>query len=92
MKNIKREKALSYLRELDNEFAEQTVLLDGLDDAIVGVIIHKFGYKLVYDYHKIIEKLMEDGMSVNDAHEYFTYNIENAYMGEFTPVYQIYKI
>jgi hypothetical protein len=36
----------------------------------------------------IIETLKErDGMSYDDAVEFFGFNIEGAYVGEFTPIY-----
>lgn len=58
---------------------------DGLDDAIVGVSTKEI---VVYSTKKIIKILMErDGMSYEDAIEFFYFNIEGAYMGENTPVF-----
>jgi hypothetical protein len=39
----------------------------------------------VYSYEKIIEGLVADGMDYTDAQEYFSFNIEGAYVGETTP-------
>jgi len=62
---------------------------DGFDDAIIG-----FGNQtpqekvLIYDAEKCIDILMKrDGMTGEDALEYFCYNVEGAYMGEHTPIF-----
>ena len=44
--------------------------------------------RLVYSSNKIIRAFMdEDGMSEEEAIEYFDFNIEGAYVGEYTPIY-----
>ena len=77
-------------RELVAEYGtniEQDILLaDGFDDAIVG-IIRGDPAKAVYDYGKMVDVLMGDGMSEIDAIEYLEYNVVNAYVGEKTPHY-----
>lgn len=62
--------------------------LDGLDDAIIGVgRIHTQPTRVVYDYHKILEILMErDGASYEDAVEFFDYNIGCLWCGDDTPI------
>jgi len=46
-----------------------------------------------YDMEKIVRKLMKrDGMSHEEAQEYFNFNIGGAYMGEGTPMFLIAKI
>lgn len=40
-----------------------------------------------YDRDLVIDILMRDGMDRDDAEEFFSFNIEGAYMGEGTPVY-----
>ena len=43
---------------------------------------------LVYDADIMVDILMKrDGMTMEEAYEYVTYNVEGAYMGEMTPVY-----
>lgn len=60
--------------DLDGE--SETTLLDGLDDAIVG-IIRLDCIRAVYDYEKIIKILMDrDGMSRDEAAEFYDVNIE----------------
>lgn len=63
---------------------EEILLLDGLDDAFIGLTANDI--RAVYSVQKIIEILSKD-MSEEDALEYFSYNIECAYVGEKTPLY-----
>ena len=77
--------------EIINEVMElnpDAVCITGFDDCIIG-----YGRRpgmevvLAYDVELIIKKLMErDGMSEQDAIEFYEYNIDCAYMGESTPI------
>lgn len=60
---------------------------DGFDNAILGVTIGFNGHVVVYDIKKIISHLMEDGMTHEEAEEYFDFNIAGAYVGGRTPIY-----
>ena len=62
---------------------------DGLDDAVLGI-----GYRcskeplLVYSVDKVIEILVRrDGMTPDEAREFFEFNIGGAWMGEGTPIW-----
>jgi len=60
---------------------------DGLDDAIIGKI-NSFSRKetILYSTKKIIDILMKrDGMSGEEALEFFDYNIIGSYNGEGMP-------
>jgi hypothetical protein len=75
--------------ELIEESNPQALKADGFDDAIIG-IAHRCGQPdlISYDTTKILEILMDrDGMSMEEAVEFFDYNILGAYMGEHTPVF-----
>ena len=62
-----------------------TILVDGLDDALLG---YDTKSRAIYSVIKIIQIFMErDGMDENTAREWFDYNVEQAYLGEFTPIY-----
>tara|TARA_Y100000593_G_scaffold81196_1_gene151846 strand:- start:1334 stop:1645 length:312 start_codon:yes stop_codon:yes gene_type:complete len=78
------------IRQLVEEIAsEKTLFADGLDDAIIGVV-ERSGFNetiILYDTNKIIELLEADGMSNEEATEYFQYNILGSYMGEGTPAF-----
>lgn len=64
---------------------EEFLVADGYDDAIIG--LDDASGKLVYDVDKIIKILMEDGMSYDEAFEFYDYNILNSYVGEKTPLF-----
>jgi len=42
---------------------------------------------VVYTTEEILKILMEDGMSYDEASEYFDFNVAGAYMGVYTPLY-----
>lgn len=62
------------------------VLFDGLDAALIGFggIAHNEPIA-VYSKAKILEQLMADGLSIEDADEYFSFNIVGAWAGPHTP-------
>lgn len=63
----------------------QFVRADGLDEAIIGV--DEVSLRLIYSQRKVKEILMRDGMSDEEAHEFYEYNIHSAYVGEGTPIW-----
>ena len=76
------------LRVLWQECYEGYELLfaDGFDDAICGV--DTVGVRVCYDVDKCIEILVkEHGMDLDEAIEYFDFNVASAYVGEQTPLY-----
>jgi len=73
------------LAELDPDL----LLADGWDAQIIGTA-HSPGRKLlvVYDGDAIVNVMINrDGMSPEEAEEFFDYNIEGAWMGTNTPVF-----
>ena len=60
---------------------------DGFDDAIIGTV-ERCGQTAVilYDKHKVLQKLMKE-MPLEDAVDFFEYNILGAYVGEGTPAF-----
>jgi hypothetical protein len=74
-----------------DEIAEGAILLDGLDDAIFGVV-EEFGNspRVLYSKHKILTILCErDGMTWSEAEEFYDYNILGLYAGEQNPIFLI---
>jgi hypothetical protein len=62
---------------------------DGFDDAIIG-IGSRCGQPdlLVYDIDTALDILMDrDGMSYEEAQEYFSFNVQGAWVGEGTPIW-----
>ena len=63
------------------------LLADGLDEAFIG-IGWQFNTPLaVYDQDKCIEILESQGMTPEEAQEYFYFNTQGAYVGEQTPIF-----
>jgi hypothetical protein len=83
MKNLTIETALKqYLGE------DETVLLaDGLENAFIA-IGRQFNHPVaIYSKKKAIKCLKTMGMSLEDAREYFDYNISGSFVGDSTPVF-----
>jgi len=77
------------LKDKIAEVNPEALILDGLDEAIIGMVERpNLGPVVGYSVKKIIDILMErDGMSYDGAYEFYSFNINCAYMGKFTPVY-----
>jgi hypothetical protein len=74
-----------------HEFAEGAIILDGLDEAIVG-ITEEFGTgrRILYSKDKILDILMKrDLMTYSDAEEFYDYNILGLYAGEQNPIFLV---
>ena len=67
-------------------FNDETELIkaDGFDDAIIG--LEQQHMKLVYSVPLCIEVLVKDGMSVDDAIDYFEYNVRGS-LGADSPLF-----
>ncbi len=80
-----RKKHLEELKAKIEEVNPDAMLADGLDEALAG-----FDSKgrAIYHIEEILGILMQrDGMSEEEAQEFFDFNIEGAYIGEYTPIY-----
>lgn len=77
-------------QEMLMDFAEEAIVLEGFDDCIVG-LTEEFGngFRVLYSVKCIVNKLMQDGMSEEEALEYYGYNILNAHMGEQNPIFLV---
>ena len=63
---------------------------DGFDDAIIGVVQRMGVQAICYDEEKVIDILMKrDGMTLEEAMEYFDFNIAGAWVGDSTPFFLI---
>ena len=76
-------------REEIEEINPEALLCDGFDEAIIGMAERiPLGPIVAYDVDKMLKIMVErDGMTYEEAMEYFGYNILGAWMGENTPVY-----
>lgn len=78
------EKVQAWAEETDTEI----LLADGFEKALLGVGRQFNKYAAVYDYEKCIQVLVErDGMTREDAEEFFGFNVVGAYVGENTPIF-----
>jgi hypothetical protein len=78
----------SRIDEALKEMEENTLLIDGFDEAFLG-----FSQRIneptlaVYSYDGLVKVCMErDGMEWEEAVEYVDYNIVGAWVGEQTPI------
>jgi hypothetical protein len=76
-------------KEEIEEINPEALLCDGFDEAIIGMAERiNLGPVVAYDVDKMLKIMVErDGMTYEEAMEYFGYNILGAWMGENTPVY-----
>lgn len=63
---------------IEGQELEQVGLLDGHDDAILGLVDVGDKTVVAYSTKKILARLQEDGMDAEDAQEYFDFNIAGA--------------
>ena len=78
-------------REDLDYLAEGAIILDDMNDAIIGVV-EEFGNgnRILYSKNKIIEILQNgDEMTEEEALEYYEYNILSLYAGEQNPLFLI---
>jgi len=77
---------MNLLEALKEAYPETEFLIaDGFDDAVIGY--HQRSERLIYSIKKCIDILIAEGMSQEDALDYFYYNVEGAYVGEKTPIW-----
>ena len=61
------------------------IFVDGYDSAILGLDTE---YKrVIYSKEKMIDILVEEGMTDVDAVEWLEYNVWDTYVGEETPIF-----
>lgn len=79
--------------ELLELWGQESLFADGFDDAIIGVFESPIGspssaVRVVYSIEKSLAILMSrDGMDMEEADEFLTFNVIGAYVGEWTPLY-----
>lgn len=74
------------IQQIIEMYPEGTFLVaDGFDDAIIG--IDEENFRIVYDIDQVITVLMRDDMSMDEAYDFYYYNIVGSYVGENTPIF-----
>ena len=75
-------------RDEIEEIAPDALLADGFDEAIIGIAERCGQPPLVaYSVDRCVEILEGQGMSREEAEEFFDFNVAGAWMGEMTPVW-----
>lgn len=77
------------LREALAEIDEEMLMADGFDEALIGYA-QRCGQPAlaVYDRNKCIDIMVErDGMSYEEAEEFFEFNVVGAWVGDRTPLF-----
>ena len=59
----------------------------GYDRAIEGVVWDGERTRVVYRMESILEILMDQGMTYDEASEYFDFNVAGSHVGVYTPLY-----
>lgn len=76
-------------KTLDNiieAFPEASFLIaDGFDNCIIG--LEAMSMRLIYSKSKIVMQLVSEGLTLEEAFEHFSFNIEGSYVGEQTPIW-----
>jgi hypothetical protein len=65
----------------------EILLADGFEDALIGYVEIFSRVVAVYDRERCLATLMAQGMTLEDAEDYFSFNVTGAYVGEHTPAF-----
>jgi len=74
---------------LVEQYGDDMLKMDGYDDCIIGVV-ERCGQPTIFCYstEKVLKRLMkEDGLTLEEAEEWFTYNQLGAWVGAKTPCF-----
>ena len=74
------------MRSLKEEYPD-LLIMDGFDEAIIGVVSRMDLEVVCYDLDKVIKLLMKQGMDEQDAWDWYQFNMIGSWMGEKTPVF-----
>ena len=86
--NAKYRKKRSIREKLADAYDDELLFMDGYDCCIVGVA-GRIGFEtmLVYDREKVLETLVKEGMTYEDAVDFHEFNQAGSYVGERTPMF-----
>ena len=75
------------IEDLYSDDEPDILFADGYDNAIEGVVWDGERTRVVYRMESILEILMGQGMSYDEASEYFDFNVAGSNVGVYTPLY-----
>ena len=74
------------LEKILEQYEEEEILIaDGFDNAVIGIDVSSM--RLIYSVEKCINILIEQGMDMTEAVEYFEFNVSGSYVGGKTPIW-----
>lgn len=83
-----RQEAIDFATDEFNIPADEFILADGLEEAFLGLAEGFAGRMVpVYDFNMCIQILVKDGMTHDEALEYFHYNTLGAYYDDNQPIF-----
>jgi hypothetical protein len=87
MERTKLDEIVEYWATIDQDV--DILKADGYDDCVLGYDYSWDGtIRLIYSVKQIIDKMIkEDGMTDEEAVEYFEFNMRGSYVGEQTPIW-----
>jgi len=76
------------IQAIIDEYGDDLVTMDGFDDCIIGVC-ERFEQPTIiaYDRSAVIDKLIQGGMTHEDAEDWFGFNMIGAWVGDTTPCF-----
>jgi hypothetical protein len=87
-KKLTLDEKINILDEVSYDQETNLTYFNDYADALIGYTVHGENTVAVYDYSKCIKCLMKNGMSRDEAVEYFEYNTVRTipYMGSAAPI------
>lgn len=77
----------NFINDIADELDVSFYTFDNLEEAFIGTAEKNEHTVAVYSQKKIIEQLSKQGIAnLEEAWEYYEYNIASLYLGELTPI------
>lgn len=68
------------------EANSKAIVFPDLQDALIGIVQQQYRSLALYDYDKIVDIFMKDGMTYEEAVEFCEFNTVGTFAGEYTPI------
>jgi hypothetical protein len=78
---------MTTLRRFVAEHNSEALVIENADDAIIGYV-ERCSQPAVacYDYNKLVQVFIDQGMTYEESEEWISHNIAGAWMGHQTPM------
>jgi hypothetical protein len=87
-KPTEREKIVDFIDFYAHDEKDNILLADGFENAFMGLMSHNGHTVAVYSrWDCILELQRKNDWTWTDSEEYFNFNVECAYVGDYTPVF-----